>query len=204
MNEFNSDGEDEDEEGQYEENGHRIGKHQSTSSLSENMNNKIKDILPDIRNEKEENIKNIRTKRDQFGYFMDCDNEIDSEESNSKNNNEQEQCSYSSKNNSSEKQNNESQNDEDDDNIRNSNEEEENNDKEKINYSDEEGEERKDKEEKEEKSINENNNENNEEKNSNVQNGNENDEQYDLINELYVSNKLPVTSIKLKSLSELL
>ena len=192
MNEFNSDGEDEDEEGQYEENVNRIGKHQSTSSLSENMNNKIKDILPDIRNEKEEKIKNSRTKRDQFGYFINCDNEVDSEESNSKNNNEQEQeqCSYSSNNNSSEKPKNESQNDEDDvnDNIRNSNEEEENNDKEKINYSDEEAEGRKDKEEKEEKSNNENNNENNEEKNSNEQNGNENDEQNDLINELYVSN----------------
>ena len=192
MNEFNSDGEDEDEEGQYEENVNRIGKHQSTSSLSENMNNKIKDILPDIRNEKEEKIKNSRTKRDQFGYFINCDNEVDSEESNSKNNNEQEQeqCSYSSNNNSSEKPKNESQNDEDDvnDNIRNSNEEEENNDKEKINYSDEEAEGRKDKEEKEEKSNNENNNENNKEKNSNEQNGNENDEQNDLINELYVSN----------------
>ena len=210
MNEFNSDGEDEDEEGQYEENGNRIEKRQSASNLSENMNNKIKDILPDIRNEKEENIKNIRTKRDQFGYFINDDNEVDSEESNSNNNNEQEQeqCSYSSNNNSSEKQKNESQNDEDDDNIRNNNEEEENNEKEKINYSDEVEEGRKDEEEKEEnnkknnnnilqnstnkeekeENNNENNNENNEEKNSNGQNFNENDEQNDLINELYVSN----------------
>ena len=201
MNQFNLDDEDENEEDKYEDNNKKRGKEKSTSSLSEIMNNKIKNILPDIQNEKEERIKKNKPKRDEFGYFIGGSNAYDNEESDSNNNNDQEQekASYSNNSNMSEKSKNESQNDNDSEILINSNNEEGNNDKE--NFSNEEGEGKNDEEEKEENNdINNNeilensankeeiiNIENNEEKISDGQNNNENDEQNDLINELYES-----------------
>ena len=85
INQFASDEEDENDSEQYDKNDNKITKHKSTSSLTENMNNKIKDILPNINENVHKEEINEKPKRDQFGYFINDDENEDSEESNSNN-----------------------------------------------------------------------------------------------------------------------
>ena len=193
LNQFSSEDEEENEEDLYDKKGNKILKHKSTSSLTENMNNGIKDILPNITNENEEKKPKRTFKRDQFGYFInDDENDDNSEESNSIKI-EQENDNYNSSNNS-EKENNENENE----NLSNKEEEEKNS---QNNLSDDENENKIEILEKEENSeeIKDNNNEiienniNSEDKNnkndgeegSNNEYCNEDNEQNDLINELY-------------------
>ena len=83
INQFPSEEEEEDEEYIFEQKENKISKHKSTSSLTENMNNNIKDILPNIANENEEKKPKKIFKRDKFGYFVNNDeNDYNSEESN--------------------------------------------------------------------------------------------------------------------------
>ena len=121
MNEFISEDEDENEEEQYDKNNNKKGKHKSISSLSENMDNKIKDKLDNIQNEEEkekeeeeeEEEKNKKKRRDEFGYFISV-NDSDSEESNPNKKEKiqnQEKEENNSNNDSLEKEKNESQSD---------------------------------------------------------------------------------------------
>ena len=188
INQFPSEEEEEDEAYIFEQKENKISKHKSTSSLTENMNNNIKDILPNIANENEEKKPKKIFKRDKFGYFVNNDeNDYNSEESNS-NNLEQENDSYNFSNNS-EKENNESENE----NLSNKEEEEENNfsgdeNENKILEKEENSDELKDNN----NEIIENNNnsedkysKNDVEEDINNEYCKEDDEQNDLINELY-------------------
>ena len=204
MNHFDSEEEEENEEAEYERNDNKRKNHRSSSSLTENMNNKIKEILPNIQNVEKKQKNKCETKRDIFGYFNNNIDNEDSEESNS--NNVEKDKNNSSNNENSEKEIYENENNNEI--LINSNEQEEeedNNIKEndsKNHISVHEIQNQSEKEENSEKNeeIKENNknekletlydkitSNNKEEDNSKEQINNENeDEKNDLINELYV------------------
>ena len=119
INQFASDEEDENDSDPYDKNDNKIIKHKSTSSLTENMNNKIKDILPNIKENVQKEEINKKRKRDQFGYFINNDENDDSEESNSNNvKQEQERKNYTdSSDNDSSGNKNENENENNDNEI---------------------------------------------------------------------------------------
>ena len=177
MNNFNSEDEDEINDEEYNNNNNKKLKHKSTSSLTENINDKIKEKLTNEENEEESNENKKSSRRDQFGYFINNEEDDDSEDSNS-NNKEKEESNNNQNFNENE---NEIKSDEEN-NIKNNEDINSDNNK-KANMEDKENNENK-------QDLNLENNDNNKDEDlyepKSIEN--ENEEQNDLINELY-SNK---------------
>ena len=106
MNQFNSDDEEEEEENEESKHSEKEKKHKKSSSIADTSNNLIKDKLFNTDEESTKKTKTQNRKKDEFGYFVNDDNDENVEENNDDNENNEKSDSNENKE-SSAKDNNE-------------------------------------------------------------------------------------------------
>ena len=215
MNQFNSDEEEEDEENETSKHSEEIKQHKKTSSLGNSSKEQIKEKLCNTSRDKINKDKIKNRKRDEFGYFINDDENGD--DNNDDNENEEKSDSNENKEESSVKKENaeeeieekDNNNIEEENNENNNNDNEEENDENNNNDNEEENNENNNNEEEnkenelEQSNNNEVNNENindngekienndkqNEEENLYEERQEQKDEENDIINEMYNNKK---------------